>query len=157
MAIRYSGVTIGTFTLYQKREETVDGKLIEVKDEKGRQVYNKFKIQLRDSNCLMCALHVSRIENPKNPKLCWRHQLVSFLCDEQHLKNCRKDYKPGCFFNGLFSGKLQNIKLNIYYKEMQTLAKYMARDGLNVTCYYKEPHKPKAKAVKAGKKESKDV
>lgn len=141
MALRYTGTTIGTFTLYQKREEIVDEKLVEVKDEKGRQVYNKFKIQLRASNCLMCALHVSRIENPRNPKLCWQHQLVSFFCDERHLMNCRKDYKPGCFFTGLFSGELRNIKLNIYYKEMLTLAKYMTRDGLKVTCYYKEPKK----------------
>lgn len=30
-------------------------------------------------------------------------------------------------------------RLNIYYKEMLTLAKYMAKDGLKVTCYYEEP------------------
>ena len=142
MAIHYSGVTIGTFTLYQKREETVDGKLVEVKDEKGRQVYNKFKIQIRASNCLACFLHISKVDNPTNPKLCWRHDLVMFYADEQHLKNILKDYRKDAF-NGMFSGELHNIKLNIYYKEMLTLARYMARDGLNVTCYYKEPKKTK--------------
>lgn len=141
MALHYSGVTIGTFTLYQKREEIVDGKLVEVKDDKGRQVYNKFNIQIRASNCLMCAIEVHKVDNPANPKMCWRHTLVSFFADEQHLKNCRKDYNEGCFFTGLFSGELRNIKLNIYYKEMLTLAKYMAKDGLKVTCYYKEPKK----------------
>ena len=140
MAIRYSGVTIGTFTLYQKREESVDGNWIDVKDDKGRQVYNKFKIQIRASNCMACFLHISKIDNPKNPKMCWRHQLVAFFADERHLKNCMKDYKKDAF-KGIFSGELRNIKLNIYYKEMLTLAKYMARDGLNVTCYYKEPKK----------------
>ena len=141
MAIHYSGVTIGTFTLYQKREETVDGKLVDVKDAKGRQVYNKFKIQIRLSNCLMCAIHVQKVDNPANPKQCWRHDLVMFFKDEQHLKNCRKDYDQGWFFKNLFSGDLRNIKLNIYYKDMLTLAKYMTRDGLKVTCYYKEPKK----------------
>ena len=119
MALRYSGTTIGTFTLCQKREETVDGELVEVKDEKGRQVYNKFKIQIRLANVLACFLHVHKIDNPENPKLCWRHQLVSFFVDEAHMKRCMKDYKEGCFFSGLLSGELKNIKLNIYYKDMQ--------------------------------------
>lgn len=140
MALNYTGTIIGTLTLCQKREETVNGELVEVKDEKGRQVYNKFKIQIRASNCMACFLHVCKIDNPQNPKLCWRHDLVMFYADEQHLKNILKRYKKDAF-NGMFSGILKNIKLNIYYKEMQTLAKYMAKDGLEVTCYYKEPQK----------------
>ena len=140
MALRYSGVTIGTFTLYQKREEYVNGEWTDVKDEKGRQVYNKFKIQIRASNCMACFLHVSKVDNPTTPELCWRHELVMFYADEQHLKNIMKDYKKDAF-NGMFSGVLKNIKLNIYYKEMQTLAKYMAKDGLKVQIYYKAPKK----------------
>ena len=140
MAIHYSGTTIGTFTLCQKREETVDGKLIEVKDEKGRPMYNKFKIQIRASNCFATFLHIYKKDNPENPKLCWVHQLVMFFANERHLKNILKDYKKDAF-NGMFSGELKNIKLNIYYKEMFTLARYMAKDGLNVQVYYKEPKK----------------
>lgn len=141
MALTYTGTTIGTLTLCQPVREKQGDQYVEKKDEKGRTVYNKFDIQIRASNCLMCAIEVHKVDNPANPKMCWRHTLVSFFADEQHLKNCRKDYKEGCFFTGLFSGELRNIKLNIYYKEMLTLAKYMTRDGLKVTCYYKEPKK----------------
>ena len=138
MAIHYSGTTIGTFTLCQKREEVVDGNFVDVKDSKGRPVYNKFKIQIRLSNCLMCAIHVHKVDNPSNPKLCWRHDLVCFLVDEKHLKNCMKNYNKGYLFRGLFSGELKDIKLNMYYKDCKTLLNYMVRDGLKVQCYYKE-------------------
>ena len=138
MAIHYSGTTIGTFTLCQKKEETVGGKVVDIKDSKGRPVYNKFKIEIRKSNCLMCAIHVSKIENPENPKLCWRHDLVMFFNDEQHLKNCVKSVGKNNFFENIFTGKLTDIKLNLFHKECNTLLKYMVRDGLKVKCYYKE-------------------
>ena len=140
MAIRYSGTTIGTFTLCQKREECVDGEWKDAKDEKGRQVYNKFRIQIRQGNCMAVFLYIYKQDPPKDPKRPWVHRLVCFFDDERHLKNCMKDYTKDAF-KGIFSGELRNIKLNIYYKEMMTLAKYMAKDGLKVTCYYKEPKK----------------
>jgi hypothetical protein len=77
MAIYYSGTTIGSFTLVQQRKD----------EDKPR----KYKIQIRKANCLMCAIHVHKIENPENPKMCWRHDLVMFFNDEQHLKNCIKN------------------------------------------------------------------
>jgi hypothetical protein len=64
-----------------------------------------------------------------------------FFVDEGHMKRCLKEYKTGGGFEELFAGKLRNIRLNTYYKEMQTLARYMTRDGLTVQCYYKEPKK----------------
>lgn len=132
--IHYYGNNIGTFTLWQKRDDC-EGDAV---DANGRPVYNKFKIQIRKSNCLMCAIHVHKVDNPKNPKLCWRHDLVMFFVDERHLKNCLKDYEQGFFFKNLFSGELHNIRLNLYHKECQTILKYMVRDGLRVSCYYKE-------------------
>lgn len=137
MAVRYSGTTIGTLTLCQKAWEIVDGEIVDKKDDKGRQVYNKFKIQIRDSNTLACFLHIWKDPNPKNPNLPWHHDLVSFFADDAHLKRCLK--KGG--FEYWLSGKLTNIKLNIYYKNMEKLAKYMAKDGLKVQIYYKEPKK----------------
>ena len=137
MALRYNGNTIGTFTLSQKKEETINGELVEVKDEKGRPIYNKFKIQIRESNCLACFLHIFKEDSPKDPTKPWRHDLVMFFGDEVHMKRCLKDGN----FEYWFSGKLSDIKLNIYYKEMLTLAKYMAKDGLKVQVYYKEPKK----------------
>ena len=137
MAIHYSGETIGSFMLYQKAHDYVNGEYIDKKDERGRQVYNKFNIQIRNSNCLATFIHVCKIDNPENPKLCWRHELVMFFIDERHLKECIKKKKKNAF-SYLFAGELRNIKLNLYFKDMQTLMKYMIRDGLKVNAYYKK-------------------
>ena len=139
MALRYSGTTIGTFTLCQPVRELQGEEYALKRDERGRVVYKTFPIQIRQSNCLFAALHIYKIDNPEKPKLCWRHELVNFFADERHLKNCLKDGD----FEYWFSGKLRNIKLNIYYKEMLTIAKYMAKSGLKVQVYYKEPKKSK--------------
>ena len=124
MPLRYSGVTIGTFTLVQ---------------ESGGET-KKFPIQIRQGNCLAVFLHVYKQKEPENPKFPWVHDLVSFFADEQHIKNIFKDYKTNVF-GQLFWGDLKNIKLNLYYKECNTLLKYFTRDGLKVQCYYKEPKK----------------
>ena len=143
MAIQYNGTVIGRLTLCQaRREKNDDGKYVEVKDEKGRTVYNKYPIQIRDGNCMAIFLHVYKQEKPDDPKRPWVHQLQSFLVDEDHLKNVIKNRKEGEVFEYILNGKLRDIRLNIYYKEMQTLARYMARDGLEVKVYYE---KPKAK------------
>ena len=142
MAIQYNGTTIGRLTLCQaRREKNNDGKYVEVKDEKGRTVYNEYPIQIRDGNCLAIFLHIYKQEKPEDPSRPWVHQLQSFIIDEQHLKNIIKDRKEGNVFEYILNGKPKNIRLNIYYKDMLTLAKYMTRDGLKVTCYYKEPQK----------------
>ena len=142
MAIQYNGTTIGRLTICQaRREKNDDGKYVEVKDEKGRTVYNKYPIQIRDGNCMAIFLHIYKQEKPEDPERPWVHSLQSVIIDEQHLKNVIKDRKEGSVFEYILNGKLKNIRLNIYYKNMLTLAKYMTRDGLKVTCYYKEPKK----------------
>lgn len=137
MALTYSGKTIGTLTLCQPVKEKVGDKYVNKKDEHGRTVYNKFPIQIREANVLACFLHIWKDPNPKDPERPWHHDLQMFFMDEAHMKRCLKTYS----FEKLFMGKLRNIKLNIYHKEMLTLAKYMARDGLKVQCYYKEDKK----------------
>lgn len=141
MALRYTGVTIGTLTLCQPVREKQGDKYVEQRDERGRIVYNRFKIQLRECNALMCAIHAWKDPQPEDPERPWHHDLQMFFVDEGHMKRCLKEYKTGGGFEELFAGKLRNIRLNTYYKEMQTLARYMTRDGLTVQCYYKEPKK----------------
>lgn len=141
MALQYNGTTIGTLTLCQARKEkNFDGKYVEVKDDKGRTIYDRYPIQIRDGNCMAIFLHVQKIVNEEEPEKCWRHDLIMFFADEQHMKRCLNADRKKRTFEEIFWGKLKNIKLNIYYKGMQTLAKYMTRDGLKVTCYYKEPN-----------------
>lgn len=142
MAIQYNGTTIGRLTLCQaKREKNSNGKYVEVKDEKGCVVYNRYPIQIRDGNCMAIFLHIYKQKYPDDPERPWVHSLQSALIDEAHLKSVIKNRKEGNVFEYILNGKLKNIRLNIYYKDMLTLAMYMARDGLKVTCYYKEPKK----------------
>lgn len=146
MAIQYSGTTIGTFTLWQKSQCYNDEKkLVDEKDDKGRQVWNKYKIQIRLGNCMAIFLHIYKEDEPKDPERPWIHQLMCFFMDEKHLQRCMKHINKEHFFSSMFDGQLHGIKLNLHYKDMQTLMKYMIRDGLKVTAYYKEPKEKKTK------------
>ena len=120
MALHYYSTTIGTFTLVQKE--------------------NSSKIQIRQGNCLAVFMNIYKLKEPEDPKRPWMHQLVSFFCDEQHIKNCFNDYKKDVF-KRIFWGDLKNIKLNLYYKESHVLLKYLTKDGYKVQCFYKEPKK----------------
>lgn len=60
--------------------------------------------------------------------------LISFYLDEQHLKRCLKNGMTAAPCNGI-----TKIRLNTYYKESWTLAKYFTKEGHKVELYYKEP------------------
>lgn len=137
MALTYTGVTIGTLTLCQPVREKQGDEYVIKTDERGRTVYNRYPIQIREANVLACFLHIWKDPTPKDPERPWHHDLQMFFADEMHMKRCLKKHT----FEQLFMGKLTNIKLYLYYKEMQTLQKYMVRAGLKVTGYYKEPKK----------------
>lgn len=62
-------------------------------------------------------------------------QLWNFLADTQHIKNIMKEYKT------LLGEEVVSVKLNVYYKEAQTLVKPMAQSGYKVEVFYKEPKK----------------
>lgn len=64
-------------------------------------------------------------------------QLVSFFYDEQHIKNCEKNFSSHDCLD-LFNGKITSIKLNLYYKESNILLKHFVKHH-EVTCYYQEP------------------
>lgn len=134
MPIRYTGETIGTLTLCQKvKERNENGEYVDKKDKNGRLVYNKFPIQIRDSNAMATFLHVFKEEEPADPEKPWRHDLICFFLDEGHLKRCLKK----CTFEDIFWGKLRNIKLNLAYPQNRKLLKYLMKDGYTVKCYRK--------------------
>lgn len=124
MPLTYNATKLGTLTLIQTDRDT--------KKEM------KFKIQIRQGNCLAVFLNIYKQSEPKDPSKPWVHQLVMFFADEQHLKNCLKSH-PDDGFDGIFWGKIKDIKLNTYYKESRTLLKYFTQTGKKVTAYYKEP------------------
>ena len=120
MAIRYNGNIMGTVTIAQQRKD----------ENKPR----KFKIQIRQGNCLAVFIHAYK----EDQKRCWIHQLMNFLADEQHLKNIVKNEKENVFTRMLSADWIDKVELNLFYKESNTLLKYMVRDGLKVKCYYKK-------------------
>ena len=125
--LHYYSTKLGTLTIVQKSHI----------DDKPR----KFKIEIREGNCLAVFLYIYKEEKPDDPKKPWVHQLVAWFNDEQHVKRVMRNYTKDAFA-GLFSAvKIEKVKLNLYYKESKTLLKYMVRDGLKVECYYKEPNK----------------
>ena len=66
-------------------------------------------------------------------------QLISFFADEQHIKNCEKNF-PSHDCLDFFMGKIVSVKLNLYYKESMTLLKHIGKHH-EVKCYYKEDKK----------------
>ena len=121
--ITYNGITIGTLTIKQKHGDK----------------WYKYNLEIRQGNCLAVLIHVRKAteeELAENPEAKFYHSLYTFFCDEQHLKNIMKDGG-----DILFGEKTTNISLNLYYKECNTLLKYLVRSGRRVSCYYKEPKK----------------
>jgi hypothetical protein len=133
MALQYSSVMLGTMTIKQPKRE--NGEL--VKDDKGRQVYNKFKIDIRKCNALAAFIYVYKKDGE------WYHQLYSFFSDTQHMKNMMKDANLAGGFgkHHLFGDEVVKIKLNTYYKECMKMLPLLTKDGYEVECYYKEEKK----------------
>jgi len=122
MALTYNGTTMGTIRIAQ---------------ELGGKTY-KYDLQIRQSNCLAVILYVRKAtaeELAKNPTGKWFHQLHTFFADEQHMKNIMKHEKT--ILDPM--DKVINCRLNLYYKECNTLLKYFVRSGYKVTCYYEQP------------------
>ena len=124
MAIRYNENIMGTVTIAQQKKN----------ENKPR----KYKIQIRQGNCLAVFIYAYKNPEPEDPKCPWVHQLMNFLGDEQHLKNIVKNEKENVFTRMLSADWIDKVELNLFYKESNTLLKYMVRDGLKVKCYYKE-------------------
>ena len=127
MAVSYNGNIMGTVTIAQQRKD----------EDKPR----KYKIQIRQGNCLAVFIYAYKEETPEDPKHPWVHQLMNFLGDEQHLKNIVKSVHTDIFAWMLSADWIDKVELNLFYKESNTLLKYMMRDGLKVKCYYKDPKK----------------
>ena len=127
MAVIYNGNIMGTVTIVQQRKD----------EDKPC----KYKIQIRQGNCLAVFIYAYKEANPEDPKHPWVHQLMNFLGDEQHLKNIVKSVHTDIFACMLSADWIDKVELNLFYKECNTLLKYMVRDGLKVKCYYKEPKK----------------
>ena len=104
-----------------------------------RQNGRRYGIQIRRGNCLAVFIHVRKMETWEKgyEKGRYWHSLYNFFVDEQHLKRCIER----C--GDMFDDEIVSIRLNTYYKESMTLARYMTRCGHRVTLYYKQPKETK--------------
>lgn len=89
-----------------------------------------YKENIYQGNCLCVTLYEYKDGDKEMYQLAW------FLGDEQHLKNLLKN-DPNFFAD------VKSAKLNLYYKQAETLQRYLVRLGIRVTAYYKEPKQPK--------------
>lgn len=125
--LRYTSNNLGTITIVQQH-----------KNEKGELEPREFEIQIREGNCLAVFIYVYKEKEPEDPKHPYVHQLVNFLSDEKHIKNIVEEYKTNVFASMFMASEIKKVKLNLFFKESNTLLKYMVRDGLKVECYYEE-------------------
>lgn len=92
----------------------------------------KFTVNVYQANCL-AALVYEENEEHKN------YEFWSFFNDIDHLKLClglKKDYTGTC--ENIYKDTFVKWKLNIFFKEALTIAKWIAKAGYPVEIYYKE-------------------
>lgn len=92
-----------------------------------------YTIKIHSANAL-CALIYHYMKDGEK----WS-QLVGFFANEQHIKNCEKNFASHDCID-LFNGKITSVSLNLYYKESNILLKHFCKHHV-VKCYYKEPKK----------------
>lgn len=127
MALNYTAEIIGTMTLKQVHQD-------------DHKTYT-YKLQFRACNALACLIEVTPAERKEGEEQLYYHSLVWFAADIEHLKRmANHDGGLKSYFWGRAS-----VRLNIYYKDNETLARYFAKAGIKTEIYYKEPKRAKAK------------
>lgn len=113
--LNYSGITYGYLTIKQGKE--------------------RFKIDIRQANCLCAFIHVRKSTEEElkkyGPDAKYVHTLYSFFNDAQHIKNIMKDNDGKLFWD-----EVVKIELNTFYKESLTLLQHFTKAGYRVECYY---------------------
>ena len=108
------------------------------KDKMGSLIYKygdnePFQVNVYKGNCL-CVLVYEYEENGKP-----MYAFNNFFNDVIHLKKCiglMKDHKGE--FRNLFKDEWIKWRLNTYFKDSLTIAKYLAQAGYPVELYYEE-------------------
>lgn len=99
--------------------ETMLGKMVIEQYPNGET--KQYEIEIRQGNCLAVFIYKSKEG----------YGLYNFYADLEHIKNIKKSHKGKLLFD-----KVVSCRLNLRYKEAQTLARYFAMDGVEVVGYY---------------------
>lgn len=155
MPVRWSWKhKIGQYTLVQKH--TVDSGEIDLltNEPKTQIITNKFNINIYEGNCLgVCLYEYSELSedpgdiDPKTgkPKVIEKYQFVGYWNDAKHLENMLGMHPKQGYVNSCYSKKdspsdyIENIRLNMYYKDCEIIARRFIKAGFRVTLYYKVP------------------
>lgn len=90
---------------------------------------HKFEIEIRQGNCLAILIHRYEIDGQMYASL------QTFFADEQHLNNCCKAVDKG-EMKGIFPyDEVNEIRLNMRYKESAKLLKHLVK-YYEINCYY---------------------
>ena len=93
----------------------------------------EFTVSVFKGNCL-CVMIYEYKENEKD-----LYDFFGFFNDDSHLKKCiglMKDYEGA--MKNIYENEWLSWKLNTYYKEAFTLAKWLTKAGYPVELYYEE-------------------
>ena len=104
------------------------------------------KVSIHSANALCSFIYHYKKVNEKTGKKERYSQLVFFITDLEHAKLCLglKESKWDKTKKCIYTRKdIKKLRFNIYYKDMEKLAKLWALAGFNVELYYKEPKSKK--------------
>jgi hypothetical protein len=90
-----------------------------------KQGEKKFKIEIRQGNCLAVFIHIRKADDGKG----YIHTLYNFFSNEAHMKNIIREYGT------IFFDEVVSIELNCKYKECLTMLKHIVKYH-KVKCYY---------------------
>lgn len=105
----------------------------------------RFKLNIYSANCVGAVIYEFKEKNEETGKVRNMYRFWCFWGDLKHLKRCLgliKNYDGK--YSNLYNGSVSwdnwiKLKLNVYYKEMLTVAGLFAKAGHKVEIYYKEP------------------
>lgn len=87
----------------------------------------KFTVDICAANAL-CAF-ISKCKNDNGEA---ENRLLNFFADKVHVNDLIKRKVE------LFYGKVEKVRLNMWYENCESILKYFVRIGYKVECYYKE-------------------
>ena len=87
-----------------------------------------YLITIYRANCTCAFIHTYTQEDGNKA-----HKLISFFQDKKHIQNMLDAGVDALY------GSLEQINLNLYYKQSYYVLEYFVKRGYQVNCYYQEP------------------
>lgn len=155
---------MGHYTLIQKHTFKSGEVDLLTGEEKWKTISKKFTINIYCGNCMGVCIYefMGETDNPndidpktKKPRIVEKYQFCGFWNDMKHLENMlgmhpKQGYKDNCYSKKHDPDEyVTKFYLNTYYgNEILQIAKRLAKAGIPVQLYYKEPKEDKKNGSK---------